>query len=320
MDVEAAIWNEWQRRFQAYLHEYGHAIYNLDFASPVPADDPAPLLETFKLFLSGQGVDPHQRQNESARRREEAANAMLKRLKGLRLRLFQKNLARAQRYAPLREDGLAEVGLSYPLLRQMLLELGRRFVEAGCIADPGDIFWLEQTEVESAAARLDSGQPLEDYTATIAPRRALWRAARRATPPMMLPQMKIFGFDLMQLKTGRPKGLKGSTLKGVAASPGRVTARACVVHGPEDFACMQSGDILVAPLTTPAWTPLFARAAAVVTDVGGPLSHGSIVAREYGIPAVLGAGAATKRIHSGQTITVDGSLGIVYLGKNGNGE
>jgi pyruvate,water dikinase len=76
---------------------------------------------------------------------------------------------------------------------------------------------------------------------------------------------------------------------------------------------MKPGDVLVAAITTPAWTPLFARAAAIVTDVGGPLSHGSIVAREYGIPAVLGTGQATKRIHSGQIITVDGSAGVVFM-------
>ena len=76
---------------------------------------------------------------------------------------------------------------------------------------------------------------------------------------------------------------------------------------------MRTGDVLVAPLTTPAWTPLFARAAAVVTDVGGPLSHGSIVAREYGIPAVLGTGVATRRIRSGQRIAVDGGQGTVQI-------
>ena len=76
--------------------------------------------------------------------------------------------------------------------------------------------------------------------------------------------------------------------------------------------------MLVASITAPAWTPLFARAAAVVTDVGGPLSHGSIVAREYGIPAVLGTGAATMRIHSGRLVTVDGSRGVVLLASNGN--
>jgi len=80
---------------------------------------------------------------------------------------------------------------------------------------------------------------------------------------------------------------------------------------------MKTGEVLVAPLTTPAWTPLFARAAAVVTDIGGPLSHGSIVAREYGIPAVLGTGEATKRIRNGQMITVDGSEGVVTLSQVG---
>ncbi len=76
---------------------------------------------------------------------------------------------------------------------------------------------------------------------------------------------------------------------------------------------MQPGDVLVAAITTPAWTPLFALASAVVTDIGGPMSHGSIVAREYGIPAVLGTGVATKRIVSGQQIRVDGDAGTVTL-------
>jgi pyruvate,water dikinase len=105
----------------------------------------------------------------------------------------------------------------------------------------------------------------------------------------------------------------GDALKGVAASPGTVTAPARVLHGPQDFAQMRPGEVLVACTTTPAWTPLFAMASAVVTDIGGPLSHGSIVAREYGIPAVMGTGVATRRIQSGQQITVDGTNGTVAL-------
>jgi phosphoenolpyruvate synthase/pyruvate phosphate dikinase len=92
-----------------------------------------------------------------------------------------------------------------------------------------------------------------------------------------------------------------------------VTGTACVLHGPEEFDRMQPGGILIAKMTTPAWTPLFAMASAVVTDIGGPLSHGSIVAREYGIPAVLGTGAATRVIQDGQQITVDGDAGLVTL-------
>jgi pyruvate,water dikinase len=86
-----------------------------------------------------------------------------------------------------------------------------------------------------------------------------------------------------------------------------------VLHGPDDFEQMQHGEILVARITTPAWTPLFALAAGVITDVGGPLSHGSIVAREYHIPAVLGTGVATARLKSGQQVTVDGDAGVVQI-------
>ena len=315
--VDPDEWRNWQICFQEYLKKYGHTIYNLDFGNPVPADDPAPLLETFKLFLNDQGTNPHERQQASAERREAATRAMLERLKGRRLKSFQKNLERAQKYAPLREDGLADVGLSYPLLRKMLREIGARFVQGGMIEKQDDVFWLTQDEVEDAAARLDRDEALQDLSGVIPQRKAIWRAARRAAPPMVLPQIKIFGKDLMELKSGAAKAQKGDTLKGVAASPGSVTAPSCVIQGPDDFSKMRFGDILVAPLTTPAWTPLFARASAIVTDVGGPLSHGSIVAREYGIPAVLGTGGATKRIHSGQVITVDGSAGIVTLSENG---
>jgi phosphohistidine swiveling domain-containing protein len=316
-DVDADDWREWQSRVKAHLQLYGHTIYNLDFANPVPADDPAPLLDTCNLFISGQGVNPHARQQAAAERREQATLAMLKRLKGLRLKLFNKLIAPAQRYAPLREDGLADVGLAYPLLRQMLRELGRRFAEGGMIEKPDDIFWLKQDEVEQAADRLDRGEALSNLSGIIPQRKAIWRAAERATPPMSLPQLRFLGVDMQRIKTARARGRSGDTLKGVAASPGCVSAPASVLHGPEDFARMKAGDVLVAAITTPAWTPLFARASAIVTDVGGPLSHGSIVAREYGIPAVLGTGAATNRIRNGQVVTVDGSAGVVTLSKSG---
>jgi pyruvate,water dikinase len=105
----------------------------------------------------------------------------------------------------------------------------------------------------------------------------------------------------------------GDVLSGIGASSGRITGTARVLGGPADFARLQPGEVLVASITTPAWTSLFARAGAVVTDIGGPLSHSSIVAREYGIPAVLGTAVATRRIADGQQVTVDGDAGKVYL-------
>jgi pyruvate,water dikinase len=301
--VSVTEWQEWQARFKKHLEQYGHTIYNLDFANPLPFDDPTPLLDACKMYLNGQGVNPTQRQQAAIEQREQATQAMDARLKGFRRNWFHKTLARAQRYTVLREDGLAEVGYSYPLLRQMLGEVGRRLSRAGLIDQADDIYWLNQDEVNSAAARLDRGEALASLVNLVQERKALWKAQDRATPPLSIPN----------LKKRRTRRKSKDVLRGVAASPGRTTGLARVLHGPADFAQMQPGEVLVASITTPAWTPLFAMASAVVTDVGGPLSHGSIVAREYGIPAVLGTGDATKRIHSGQLITVDGGLGQVQI-------
>ena len=100
-------------------------------------------------------------------------------------------------------------------------------------------------------------------------------------------------------------------MAGSPASPGRATGVVRVIRGPSEFDDLQPGEILVAPLTAPAWTPLFLRAAAVVTDVGGAAAHASIIAREYGIPAVVGCGDATARLRTGMRVSVDGSTGSV---------
>ena len=157
------------------------------------------------------------------------------------------------------------------------------------------------------AAALDKGGRLDSLAALVEERKSRWQAMRKIVPPNMLPKNPLLA------RFAPREDQHGDTLKGSGASAGKVTARACVLRGPEDFNRMQPGDVIVAVVTTPAWTPLFARAAAVVTDIGGPLSHSSIVAREYGIPAVLGTGSATRRIQDGQMISVDGNAGTVSL-------
>ena len=130
-----------------HLKHYGHTIYDLDFSNPVPADDPTPLLETCQLFIQAGGANPHTRQQTAAEKRVQAQQVIEKRLKGLRLKYFRKYLTMAQRFAPLREDGLADIGLGYPLLRQILGELGNRFNAAGLIETPADIYWLYKDEI-----------------------------------------------------------------------------------------------------------------------------------------------------------------------------
>ena len=310
--MDASVWQAWRDGFHAHLAQFGHAIYDLDFAKPLPADDPAPLLDTFKFFVSGRGNDPYARQRKAAEERTDAMRVMRTRLAGLRRSVFDGLLSWAQRYAPLREDGLADVGLGWPLVRAMLRECGERLANVGMIADPGDVFWLEERELESAALALDGGAPnLASAAELVILRKQIWRAEKRATPPSLLPERaKWLGMDLERWMPARDRQ-QGDTIKGIGASPGKVSGVARVLRGPDEFNQMQHGDILVAAITTPAWTPLFALASGVVTDVGGPLSHSSIVAREYGIPAVLGTGVATRRIQSGQRIMVDGDVGTV---------
>jgi pyruvate,water dikinase len=131
----------------------------------------------------------------------------------------------------------------------------------------------------------------------------------KLVPPAILPEKSGWA----KLIPWAQKNELGNVIKGLGASTGKVTATARVLFTTEDFGRMKPGDVLVAVITTPAWTPLFTMASAVVTDIGGPLSHSSIVAREYGIPAVLATGNATRRIEDGQMITVDGGAGTVEL-------
>jgi rifampicin phosphotransferase len=316
----ADSWSVFCRRFSEHLDRFGHAVYDLDFAKGLAVDDPAPLIEALKHFLTVEARNPHERQAAAAAAREQATASLHLRLRGLRARLFKRLLPWAQCYAPLREDALADVGLGWPLVRGFLRELGRRLVIAGSIADRDDVFWLKLDEAEAAARALDADQRVTGFAGVVADRRATWEAARAVTPPSFLPVeggMRILGIDFSSMAPMHVNQAAGDTITGHAASPGRVDGIACVVRGPAEFGLMRVGDILVARITTPAWTPLFALAAGVVTDVGGPLSHGSIVAREYHIPAVLGTSVATERIHTAQQLTVDGDRGIVKIGQSG---
>ncbi len=322
--MDAALWRQWHPRFQEHLDRFGHAVYNLDFISPVPADDPTPLLETVKFYLRGQGNDPHERQRMSAAQREAQTSQTIARLGPNRRAAFLRLLRWAQGAAPIREDALADVGLAWPLLRRMLFELGQRLVDSGVIAEPADVFWLRHRELRSAvefglagpgapAPVAITGADRPVRAGAVEERKMLWRGQAKAAAPQLLPERRWMERAFGSMMPAASQDQSGDVIKGVGASSGRVTAPARVLNGPRDFDRMVPGDVLVARITTPAWTSLFAMASAVVTDVGGPLSHSSIVAREYGIPAVLGTGVATQRLTSGQRIRVDGDAGTVTI-------
>ena len=215
-------------------------------------------------------------------------------------------LALAQKYARIREEQVLYLTLGWPLMRRALARLGDSCVRRGVIGRAEDVYFLEREELLSDESRVSS----------VAERRMLWARHRKLCPPLVVGTMPKFvtkmqadAFTPMRSPAERRPGM----LEGMPASAGRAHAVARVILDLADTDRLGDGEILVTSATTPAWTPLFARAAAVVTDGGSLAAHASLVAREYGIPAVVALVDATQRIRDGQSITVDGSAGLVEL-------
>jgi pyruvate,water dikinase len=163
-----------------------------------------------------------------------------------------------------------------PVLHRMLLEFGRRLAEAGVLDAPEDVFHLKLDELERADAMWPPPPPLARELRALAQRRKQRRAALDGTPLM----------DPRLIRRAEPDS--GVPVCCTPGSPGVAEGPVRVIHDTSEFGKLQPGDVLVAPYTNPAWTPLFQRPAAVVVDSGGAMSHAAIVAREYGIPAVMG--------------------------------
>jgi pyruvate,water dikinase len=199
--------------------------------------------------------------------------------------------------------------IDYPGLlatREALLGFGRRLVAEGLLAEVDDVWMLTRAELREALMGDGSGLPR-----LVAGRRAELAEGLRTGPRPHLGDAPAEGERHAVVEKFYGSG--GGGLAGAGASPGIAEGIARVVAGPDDFARVQSGDVLVTGTTTPAWTPLFPSLAALVTETGGILSHAAVVAREYRIPAVVGAAGATATIPDGARVRVDGTAGEVAL-------
>jgi phosphohistidine swiveling domain-containing protein len=302
--------------FQEYLDLYGHQIYNLDFAAPTLADDPLPVLMSLQTAVAHPERDVRLQQAELAEERDRLAARAARSINPILRPIYWKLLGWAQRYSPNREVALFFVGAAWPALRRLAHELGERLTEAGCLHHPEDIYYLKSVEIAQASAARIQGINRTDFAELAKKRRILRQARMQLDPPVAVPpdgRMKFGPIDMGMFEPKPRSVSSGPILDGFAVSPGMITAPASIIRSPDDFDKMTPDTILVCKTTTPAWTPLFAQARGLVTDIGGALAHGSIVAREYGIPAVMGTGAATQRIQDGEIIQVDGDRGTVTL-------
>jgi pyruvate,water dikinase len=245
-------------------------------------------------------------------------------------------MADAERAYPVREDNeFFTVSVPLAVVRFAVLEAGKRLSARGAISDPEDVFFLAIDEVVAGLTSGEAqyqeivGQRREDLAAAEAFDAPASYGEEPPAPPLdVLPPetrlaMEVATYSLERVfapeRSGRREKRDEDELRGIGASKGLYRGPARVVLGEEDFAKLQVGDVLVCPITSPVWSILFAQVGALVTDSGGVLSHPAIIAREYGVPAVVATGNATEIIVDGQEVEVNGEAGVIRLRAQGDG-
>ncbi|MFH8248795.1 PEP/pyruvate-binding domain-containing protein [Microbacterium sp. B2969] len=296
-----------QRDMTRFLSRYGHrAVAEIDLGMPRWSEDPAHLFGVLSgyLRLDPDADSPERHFADGAHAARAMALSLIGRARRrgpLRGAAVGFSLRRARALVGMREMPKFLVMIGLGKARAAMLRIGAELADAGAIAEPADVFFLDFDETKRAAAG-------EDLRGTVAERRASYDAelGRRHIPRMLLSD----GTEPEAI--GSASTASEGSLRGTPASAGTVTAPARVILDPVD-AHLEPGEILIAPSTDPGWTPLFLTAGGLVMEMGGANSHGAVVAREYGIPAVVGVPGATEAISTGAEVTVDGASGVVSV-------
>jgi len=304
---EVAEGEQFLESWDEFMSRHGHHCRGeMEVFNARWSETPDYILSIVRNYTRGiEQADPLENYSRYAQQREELAQSCRKRLKNpMKRAIFNYLLTHARRFSAIRENSKSDFTRVMTVWRKMLLELGKRLQSRGILAGAEDIFFLRLEEIEPVT----QGQAEYDIRQVVAQRRAEYEKNKSVTPPTVVSGR----FDPDDF-TPETVDTSAEVLNGLAVSSGIVIGKARVILKADANEQVLPGEILVAPFTDPGWTPYFVPAAAIVMDMGGMLSHGSIVAREYGMPAVVNVGPATKIIRTGQTIQVDGNRGQVKL-------
>ncbi len=297
-----------QQGLAAFLALYGHrGVAEIDLGLPRWSEDPTHILGALSNYL--QLKDANLAPDVQFQRGAQEAESMLtelvqraRRKSWLRSRLVHFFLRRTRDLVGLREMPKFTIILMMTRIRELLWSIGEELEQAGRLEAAEDVFFLTWREIHTALAGQDMHDTVRDHRTDYD-----FEMRRRRIPRVLLSD----GTEPSAPSTDEADEAQG-VLRGTPASPGRVTAKARVILDPTG-AHLAPGEILVAPSTDPGWTPLFLTAGGLVMEMGGAISHGAVVAREYGIPAVVGVAGAIERITTGQQITVDGAAGKIII-------
>lgn len=338
-DPKAAAW---LTSFDQFLDAYGHRITaaHLDVLFSTWIEDPSPVIDTLKTYIPKvrQGWDIRTNRTEMIKEGEAAATAFRSKLSAADAAEFDKQLEIGKKIYQFQEDhGFYIDGSSTARLHDVAMVCGRRLVQYGLLNNADDVCFLNYHELveilESLAQHRDPA--IYHYRRMTLPlvkeRREGWNHALAAqeapltmgTIPEKLEDpilIKVFGMIDAVLHAGKVEELQVmDVFEGYPGAPGIAEGYARVVKSFEGFAGLNTGEILVCPYTATAWTPLFPKIKAIVTDTGGMLTHAAITAREYSIPAVVGTWRATRSIADGDYIRVNGDTGVVEILKKASG-
>ncbi len=294
---------DFHQRFLRMMRDHGHREIDFDPYQPLWAEVPWVALDQVRLILDAPGdLTPSQRERELKIRSQAAEFSLFQRLPA-ELHFFMHEILRLARiYTSLDDlEHYQTTRLAMPL-RKGLRTLGQRLVDRGILAEPMDIFFAREAEIDAAIAA-DSPAKWQAFAVNVAREKKSWEAAR-ARHPGWVPDGEEAASAPLEA---------GTEMAGLPGSPGVAEGEVYIVSGPQDFAGFPRGGILVARTTNPAWTPLFYSARALITESGGPLSHGAVTAREMGIPAAMSVRDCLSRLSNGCRVRVDGSRGRIVL-------
>lgn len=310
------------KQLEQFLREFGHrGVYEMELMNPRWSEDPSFVLETIRGYIRDglPDTDPRQAAREKRRQAEAEVSSGLRFSPARPLYLFL--LSKAREAMRLREGAKSALVRLVRPARLAALAIGKRLVSKGLLERTEEIFFLTGDEIASLLSAQWDGNGIR----AIVDHRLERRKVLQAEPA---PDVVMGDRAMVNLRAGMaPAGLQRvgpdggarrqptpdatGALQGVAVSSGVAQGPARLILHPNQGTALRKGEVLVAPSTDPAWTPLFLRASAVVMEVGGYLSHGAIVAREYGIPAVVNVAGAMSTFRDGETLTVDGNTGLV---------
>ncbi len=305
-----------RERLEPYQQEFGYkSIWSHEFSFPTWRENPAPIVEAVRGYLATD-YDYPAAISAVKKDLEDAIAELMNGVTDDRDKL-QEALDLSLRMNPLTPDHHFYIDQgTNARVRLAAVALGRKLVEAGALDDPGDVVYLRYNELRLLAADpqasdakslVSSRRDERERQAVVRPPEWLGTATEDA---LAFPYWSLWGFPE---KFHREPPAKVDEVTGLAASPGVVEGTARIVSSTDEFDQVQQGEILVCQMTNPAWVVLFTKIGGLVTDAGGVASHPAVVAREFGIPAVVGTSLATDRISTGDRVRVNGTTGTVEV-------